>query len=188
MISGVSSLSLVAASVYALVVFACGIAGLTATQHAQQKWHRIAWLLLFLLFVVLIALRVFGLEDWLRDSMRAAARASDNYGERRRIQRPVVAAVITLAAGSGFAWLYLLAKNGRGRRNIAAMLALAAGAAMVGLVALRIISLHFVDALLYGPLKLNWVGDLSLTAIIGGAALYYVGIVRTGRKKSGPRR
>ena len=40
------------------------------------------------------------------------------------------------------------------------------GLSLVFLLLLRIVSLHSVDLLLYGPLKLNWVIDLGACAIV----------------------
>ncbi len=53
---------------------------------------------------------------------------------------------------------------------------------MIGLMMLRIISLHMIDRLLFGPLKLNWVFDIGSTLAVLAAALYYIAIV-SGRKR-----
>jgi hypothetical protein len=45
--------------------------------------------------------------------------------------------------------------------------------------ALRIASLHMIDALLYGPLKLNWVIDIGGSLVVLVAAIYYVQLVHT---------
>jgi hypothetical protein len=42
--------------------------------------------------------------------------------------------------------------------------------AMLGLIALRMISLHAVDSLLYGGLRLNWWLDIGLSLLVGAAA------------------
>jgi hypothetical protein len=49
---------------------------------------------------------------------------------------------------------------------------------MIGLIILRLISLHALDQLLFGSLKLNWVGDLGAAAAVFGSALYYILLLR----------
>ena len=55
----------------------------------------------------------------------------------------------------------------------------AASEAPVGM--LRLISLSPVDALLYGPIKLNWIVDLGLGLSVVVSALAYVRIVGSRR-------
>ena len=71
-----------------------------------------------------------------------------------------------------------------GRRNIAVAIGIASCGVMLAIIALRMISLHAMDRLLYGPLKLNWVGDLGASALVLGAAIYYVLLLkgRIGRR------
>ena len=45
---------------------------------------------------------------------------------------------------------------------------------MIGLVALRLVSFHATDALLYAPLRLNWVLDIGLTLIVAGSAWAFI--------------
>jgi len=66
----------------------------------------------------------------------------------------------------------------RGRRNVARLAAVLAACAMLFLMALRAISLHPIDALLYGPLKLNWIVDLGASFLVLGSAIHYTRIVR----------
>ena len=73
------------------------------------------------------------------------------------------------------------ARNLRGRRNVARLAGVLAAAAMVCLMALRIASLHMIDALLYGPSKLNWVIDIGVCLVVLVAAIYYVQLVRARR-------
>jgi hypothetical protein len=49
---------------------------------------------------------------------------------------------------------------------------------MLFLVILRVISLHMIDRLLFGPLKLNWIGDIGASLVVLGAAIYYMKLVR----------
>ena len=177
MASGISSLSLVVSVLYFFVVIAAGAAAANAGRRSQQFWHLRGWIILVALFCVLIALRLLDGEEIIRDNLREILRSDTRYESRRDFQRPLVAGLVAIAAVGGFFWIYRVGRRVKGRRNIAVMLALACGAAMVFLVALRMISLHAIDAVLYGPLKLNWVADVGLSCAIVAAACFYAWIV-----------
>jgi len=74
---------------------------------------------------------------------------------------------------------------GLGRRNIAVALVWGACGVMIATIAMRTISLHALDRLLNGPLKLNWVGDMGSSLVVLAAAIFYIGVVsgRIGRKR-----
>jgi hypothetical protein len=55
---------------------------------------------------------------------------------------------------------------------------------MVLVMGLRVISYSPLDRLLYGPLKLNWVGDIGAAAVVLGAAGYYLHAVLRGGRTS----
>lgn len=173
-----SILSVAAAAVYAVVAVTCVIGTGTAVTNRQPIWHRNAWVALALLFIVLLCMRGLGIEEWARGILREGLRSDGAYAERRGVQGMVVAAVLASVGAAGGWWFYRASQRLRGRRNVAVMVALASGAAMIFLVLLRLISLHAVDSLLYGPLKLNWVGDIGSCLIVVFAAIYYVKLVR----------
>lgn len=175
---GPSMLSLVASGLYASVVLACLAAAFTARGSRQLHGHVWTWLLLALFFALLVALRLLDIEEIVRNGLREAMRADGSYGARRGFQTPIVAAILAIAGTGGLVLLYRLSRNVKGRRNKARTVAMVAALAMLFLMTLRMISLHAVDALLYGPIKINWLVDLgsSLTVMLG--ALYYVKIVR----------
>lgn len=179
MLSAPSILSLGAAGIYLLVMVATACAASTAVRHRQQPWHMRGWITLTILFAILFASRIFDAEALLRDALRGYLRLEGVYSERGEWQRPVAAVVIVLAATAGFWGFIRFGRRIRGRRNIAVMSAIFSGLAMLTLVALRIVSLHPVDALLYGPFKLNWFADIGLSGVIGLAAITYVRIVRS---------
>lgn len=176
-------LSLVASGVYACVLMMCLAAAWTAHSSRQMPRHAWAWLLLALFFAALISLRLFEVEEALRNSLRAALRSEGSYDQRRDIQAPVAAAIILLAAVTALGLLNRFARNLRGRRNLALAAALGAAFAMLVLIALRVISLHAIDALLYGPIKLNWVIDLGTSLIVLSAAAYYTRYTRLVRRQ-----
>lgn len=173
-------LSLIAAAFYGAVVFACLLALAAAMARQQIRWHVLGWSALALLFVVLAAMRVFAIEELLREELRQLLRAEGTYDNRRAIQGPVFAALFITAAAIGGYWTFHTARTIRGRRNVAAMLGIASGSTLVFLLLLRIVSLHSVDQLIYGPLKLNWIIDLGASTIVLTAGLYYWQVV-TGR-------
>lgn len=177
-----SPLGFVAVGIYVVTALTAMAAAMTASGRGQLAWHGKSWWLLAAIFAALIAIRLAGLEDLLREALRDTLRASAGYEGRRAIQQPIVTGLVGLAAAAAIWWLYRMARGARGRRNLATLAALAGGAGMVFLVPLRIISLHAVDSLLYGPLKLNWLLDIGASCLVAGAAIYYVRIVR-GRRQ-----
>lgn len=173
-----SQLSQAAAAAYLIVALLCGSAAGAAQRHKQRFWHKLVWLSLATLFATLIVMRLFEIEDQLREGLRQLLRASANYESRRTYQRPIAAFVILIAGASFGWWFYRFARRIRGRRNIAVVTASLCGAGMFFLMALRVISLHAIDALLYGPIKLNWVTDVGITITVLATAAYYIKVVR----------
>lgn len=174
----ITYLSLAAAALYVVVALAAMAAAGTASTSGQPRWNRNAWAALALLFLVLVVLRGFGIEELARDWLRETMRGDGSYDGRRQIQGIIASAVLVAVVAVGFWWTYKVTRTLRGRRNGATVAALAAGAGMLFLVILRMISLHMIDRALYGALKLNWVGDIGTSLIVFGAAVYYVRLVR----------
>lgn len=179
MISGPSLLSLAACSLYAIVAVACFIAAATARRFWQVPGHGRTWLLLALFFGVLIALRLVNAEDWLRAVLRDYFRESGYYAERRSFQAPLVAVILAIAGVGAMLLLPQWARNLQGCQDVARIAGVYAACAMVCLIALRLASLHMVDALLYGPVKLNWVIDVGASLVVLFAAISYVVRART---------
>jgi hypothetical protein len=178
---GHSLLSLAATGVYGCVLLMCLAAAWTASSSRQMPKHVWTWLLLALFFGVLVVVRLYEVEDAVRGSLRTAMRARGSYDQRRAIQGPIVAAIILLVGATALVLLNRIARKVRGQRNLALAAALVAAFAMLVLIALRVISLHVIDAFLYGPLKLNWVIDLGTSLIVLSAAAYYTRLVRRQR-------
>lgn len=179
MFSGQSILGLSAAGVYLVVMAACLAAALSGASRRQPHGHVRQWFLILGLFAVLLALRAFGLEDGLRRTVRGALWAGDAYASRRDIQRPVAAFVTIVFSAVAFAMTYRFAKGGLGKRNVALGLAGMASLVMVAVVTLRIVSLHQIDELLYGRLKINWIMDLGMSLVVLGSALFYVRLMQS---------
>lgn len=173
MTNQVSYLSLAAAGVYILVTATLVVAASTASSTGQKPAHRIAWLGLALVFATFVFLRLLNLEEAMRAELRQVLIADRMYDHRRDIQRPIAAAAIALFGVAGIVGAYVLSGLRESRRDLAVGIGVAAGIGLIGLAALRILSLHAIDVLLYGPLKLNWFADLGLAMVAGIAAMSY---------------
>lgn len=173
MTDGPSAFSLAAAAFYSLTVFACLFAGRVASAHRQQSWHLRCWLAAATLFALLVVLRAFNLEEALRDGLRSWLTSEGLSQGRRAYQGFFIAVLMSLFAAIGLYAVYWISQRISGRRNIAVALAGAGCVAMLVLIMFRLISLHALDALLFGPLKLNWFGDLGITAVILSSAVFY---------------
>ncbi len=179
MIAAPSTLSLVAAVIYLVVAGTAIAAWLAAGWRSQVRWHRVAWGIIAALFVGFAVTRFYGLEDWVRGDLRMMLYADQTYEERRSFQKPLFAIVFMVAAAIVGGLIYFLARGVRGRRNIAALVAIGCTGGLVFLLALRLVSLHSVDALLYGRFKINWFADLGMTAAVWACAVRYCLVVRS---------
>ncbi|APE27343.1 hypothetical protein [Aurantiacibacter gangjinensis] len=114
-------------------------------------------------------------EDRIRDALRAWAYAADIYQGREGLQTVfVLLFVVTAVLALAMVWRLWRRK----RHSPDQALPCLANCALLGfapLYALRIVSLHVTDMLLYtGPIRLNWVIDLSLTGISLACALLFL--------------
>ncbi len=175
-----STFSLIAACLYAAVAASCLLALAPAVRLRQAKWHVLGWSAIALLFFALGAARVFAVEELLREELRFLLRGQGAYDHRREFQGPIFAALFVSAAFFGGFWAYRTSQTITGRRNIAATIGIACAYSLIFLNLLRIVSLHSVDQLLYGPLKLNWLIDLGASAVVLVCGVYYWRVV-TGR-------
>lgn len=173
-----STLSLVAVGLYIAVAGGALMVWLRAFQQRQAAWHRQAWSIIAVMFVVFGLMRVFGIEDLLQTDLRSALYAENRYEERRVYQGPLFGVVFTVAAVMAAGLSYYISKGVKGRRNVATLVAVGCTGGMIMLTALRLVSLHSVDALLYGPLKINWIADVGLTLSVLGCAVRYRTVVR----------
>ncbi len=171
-------LGFAAAGFYAVVVCVCLVALLSARGQQQMPGHARAWAALALLFAILVALRLFNVEEVLRADLRDWSRDSESYGQREGYQLPITIAIVVIFGLAAFAWVFRSLRNVHGRRSVALVTAEIGALGMLILMALRMISFNALDKILYGPLKLNWVGDLGAAAMVGGGAVAYTLIVR----------
>ena len=175
--SGMPSPFSVIAAVLYLIVAAAAISALIRSSH-QIAWHKAAWIAVAALFVGLALIRVFAVEELARSFLRCVLQSEGAYESRRAVQAPLFAVVFATAAATLAGAVYFVANTVRGGRNVAVITAMGCAAGMVFLMVLRILSLHSVDEVLYGPLKLNWVGDIGLSLAVLGCAIRYATIVK----------
>ena len=179
-----SMLSIVAAVLYGFVVAACLAAAAQSHAHHQQPWHAKTWGVIALLFAALIVSRLLNIEEIVRADLRDWLRTEDMLDGRRVWQRWLIAGAIFIVASAGLFAAYRIIGRVTGRRNISVAIAAGCSGIMLCVIALRLISLHAMDRLLYGPLKLNWVGDIGTSAAIIVVAAYYVWVIRQPRRTS----
>lgn len=182
MVGSASTLSLIASGIYCVVLVCALLARRQAVNERQVDWHWRSWTVLAFVFGVLALFRLFDIEELLRDQLREWMRSQQSYDTRRDFQGPLAAAFVVLAAGLGSFFIYRVKHLMWGRRNLAVLAASAAAMLLLGLWFVRLISLHAIDALLYsGPIRLNWIADMGLTASVAVSALFYVWVVRASR-------
>jgi hypothetical protein len=173
-----STLSLVAVGLYIFVVSGALLVCSRAFQQRQAPWQSKAWMIIALMFVVFGVMRVLGVEDMLQADLRSALYVEQRYETRRAFQGPLFGVIFILAAAIAARLFYYIVKGVKGRRNVATLVAAGCTGAMIILAALRLVSLHSVDALLYGPLKINWIMDIGLSLAVIACAVQYRMVVR----------
>ncbi len=174
-----SIFSLTAAAIYLAASLACCVAAVAVQRQVNARAQLWGWLGIAAFFALLIASRLWGWEELIRDTLKSAFLAGEAYASRRQLQLPL--ALVVLVAGAGLA-LVFLQQFRRAQGATSRYLGFASGATigMAGLIALRIISFHATDRILYG-LKLHWVFDIGFTLAVLGAAIL---TIRAQRQRS----
>lgn len=173
----ISLFSLIACIFYAVASGASLRAAIAARSKGQQTWHFRTWIFATVLFALLIISRLLGFEEILREDLRDWLGSEGLTDNRRAIQGPIIAVVIIVFSALAMGTVYWVAQRLSGRRNIAVAIGLSACGVMLATIAARTVSLHALDRLLNGPLKLNWVGDMGATVAVAGAAIVYVWVI-----------
>lgn len=173
-------LTTIAVILYLAAAGLAGKAGMAANQRAKGArvpgWHTGVWLAVSVLFLALAVSRYFGLEESLRIWLRSGLQAEGVYDTRRDMQSVLASLAIvagTIGVTAGFA--LMLRSRVLQRAGLSRIVAVAglAGAAMVMLVVVRIVSLHMLDMLLYRGPRMNWIVDIGSTATVAVAAVRY---------------
>ncbi len=179
--------SLIAVGLYAVAAFLAARAwrvsgrmvGVDARgQWRMPGWHRATWLVALALFAVCAVSRLLGIEEALRTAFRGELQAERLYDMRREAQAAVASGVIVFVALAGMAVGWGLRRMNAGRKDRLSRIAAGAAVActaMVLLIALRMISLHMIDSLLYRGPRLNWLIDIGSTLAVLGLAWRYAG-------------
>ena len=148
-----SNISILACLIYGMIALLCLAPAVTGSGALRRHWLAAAALM-----VGLIAMRLAGGEDRIRQAAREMAMQSGNYASRWEFQIPLALGV----ALAGTALLAGLLRHWRAApRGSRQRLVIVSRFGMLGLLllyALRLVSLHQIDAILYaGPLRLNWI-------------------------------
>lgn len=172
---------------YGGVMVLCILASRLAQQSGRPGAESRAWLYCAAFFLCLALARIFGLEDLWRMETRQYLVSHAEYADRRAIQRPLIGVAMMGSCALIFGTWYALRRNMKGARRYVSL----AQMAMIGFVplfALRMVSFHFMDRLLYGPLKLNWLLDGGLTMLAAVGAVAYIRHVALVGRSGGARR
>ncbi len=167
----------------ALYLLACGMAArahMTARKTSRAPLERVGWAAVALGFLLVGIIRLTGAEDAIRVKVRMAMRASGEYAGRAQLQSTLVSLGLVLGVAIiGWVW-WRWSRRPAGRGEWLTRIGLLAIGGYVPLYALRLISLHNIDKLLYlGPVHPNWLIDGALAATACLSAFLYVRL-RTG--------
>lgn len=172
-----SEASLILGVFYLVIAAVATLASWQATAQRQVEWHRWGWAMVSGLFLAFALMRIFEIEDLLRSELRRTLRFMNFYESRHGLQKPIVVIVYAIAVGL-LGIIYFLIGNVRGRLDIASLAAIGCTGFMMILITVRIVSLHSIDELLYGPFKLNWLADVGFSLSVLASAICYVMAVR----------
>ena len=157
-------------------LFAC-IASANAARKVRQfggpARDRFAWAALAAFFGFMIAVRLLDGENVMRDMLRVLLDAGEIYRGRRGFQGAAIA-LLGLVFAVLTAWVL---REKAARQNAASRslcVAKLAGLAYLALFAARLISLHQIDALLYGGAHINRAVDPGLALLVGWMAIRFV--------------
>ena len=176
-------LNLGGSAIYVAVAVLCAMAWRAAHQKFQSRRHTYTWLISSVFFVLLAINRLSMLEARAKQELQALFEFSFAYAERQSVQEPL-AAIALIVIGIG---LFVLFRRKRGewagRRAHAVLVAQLGVVGMIGLIALRIISYHPIDSILYRGLHLNWAIDVGLSVAVGWAAWRYRAVLNSGQTR-----
>lgn len=190
--STITFMSTLGAGLYAITALLAGLAAVRAWYLRLPPSHLASWLAAAGTFALLLVVRLLAVEERGREVAREWFIAHGRYEERWAWQ-PAVTSLIIVAAAVALVWLVW--RNWPGAKaplpEKAHRLARLALLGFVPLYALRLVSYHVFDQILYaGPLRLNWVIDGGLTlAVAAGAVIYLHAFSRFGKFRAvrGPR-
>ncbi len=166
-------MSIVGALMYGIVLLVCLLAATSCGKFAHASARRLVchWLGAGGVFALLIVARVALWEDRTRDYFRAAFRTAGEYDVRWEFQLALIGGVGVLTALCLGLWLREWRRAASDSIRKLVLLSRLGLLGLVPLYGLRIASHHAVDRLLYtGPLRINWVAEAGLCALVAGSA------------------
>lgn len=167
-------MSILAAILYIFIALAALIAAHAARKMGRTSHDMLHWIGIACGFVLLAVARFADVEDRIRVSLREWILAQDLYADRGEYQSVLAVVVIVVVTAVAFTLWRIWMRRRRSPAGKARFLALVALSAYLPLWALRLVSFHGMDRILYGsPLHLNWLIDGSLALTCGGCALFY---------------
>lgn len=170
------------ASVLYLVTAAASLAAARAALATKDVRGGRFWCFVAAFFLGIMALRMIGAEQIAHDTLRSWSVSEGAYTDRRAWQGPLaVLAILMLAAV-----LAVFVRLATSRRADAATwtfrMGLGGVLVMTGLIAIRLISFHGTDQLLYKGPHLNWVVDIGATLTSLAGATRFIRAFRLIRK------
>lgn len=167
---------------YLVVVTLALAAILAAWGRARPARESLAWGGAAGYFLLLIVMRLLDGEERMRAVLREMANAHEFYGERGAWQLAIaLTCVLLLCACALRLWFYFRRASSRRARTSFAVLLLLLFSVL--LYAVRIVSWHVTDALLYaGPMRLNWLLECAIMLGMAGLAMRYLRLSRASRK------
>lgn len=164
----------------------------TATRRPDEfqmlpQWHAQVWLFAAALFFLCAISRLLGIEEGLRMALRSELQAEQIYAGRREMQSVVASVIIvSMTLSVIFAGWRVQQSGVLARRSLSREVIWAAAACcmMILLIAIRMVSLHALDSLLYRGPRLNWLVDIGATgAVLILAWRYPMELGRAAAKK-----
>lgn len=174
--------SLIGVFLYGVTAVCCLFAAQSARAADKPATQIANWLAIAALFVGLMALRGLLIEDWIEHTVRQLIRDTGGYNGRRRYQVAIalfMSGLVLVVALAGYRSFVRL----RSRNDTILFVANAACAAMMGLVALRLLSLHAIDRILY-DFRVNWMVDIGTTMVVGACAVAFARFPTRKHKRS----
>ena len=177
-----SLLSIFASLIYLPVAASAILAASAGRRKGRPQGEATTWLALAALFIVLAVSRWFAWEADFHAAMKQAAKARGIYGLRREVQAPLAFGAL-LAAGALSLFMILRVRAARGAARLCTIATLGGGV-MISLIALRLLSFHWLDRLLYSGVRLNWIVDIgSALGVAACAAAYWRSLADKRRRR-----
>lgn len=157
------------AALYCVAAAACTLASGVLSRRTPPAMRDWRWIGLAGLFLAFSAARIGQAEEFARERLRVLWTSSFSYDDRVLAQIPLAIAFL-LAVGL-FTYRLISPQRAVDRRY---RIAEAAVAGMIALIAIRIVSLHLIDAVLYsniGPVRAHYLIELALAGMVIFAAI-----------------